>query len=411
MNNYILPLILLLVAANFSGCKEDDNTSDIADEELDPSDYTEDLTAMDEFYKQNAIAYYAEFGIPSIVGAALIMEESGISKTKAFDGLLEHFDLNKFQQAIQQPQWSNEFLQILNQYQGLSEEMQWVEAMMEVGIQVRDLQLNNPNDPNLGSLYMMLGDGVNFALEDGFFQEMEFDSEVFNQDLNDDPLFRFSCVCDMLDDEDEYENNYCDGLDDDWPEEDITFKWSELTPQNRPRPEKTSKDGKCATLAAGLCLTKLNKIKDEVNEAIWLDLSEKLGAGTFRDGGVAIDKYHAYFKSQGFGVTILKDIPNGKTASEQAADQLKKGCDVKVHYQTPKGVRPGKAHIEYVHSIKVDKTNPQKATVTTNHWGDTNTFTYNSGNYSERSTGNLATNSWLTKPGRATYWVFCPKKD
>jgi hypothetical protein len=393
-------LLLSLSVVCIPSCKDeeksDDPTKDISSatyEDLDESDYNANQAELAQYYNSDPIKYYAEFGFPSMAVASMMYENVGGNRLDVFKKMMSYFDPNKAQTAINQNQWQMEFINAVQNGQG-DLGQKWLEAMIFYGLQVRSAQLNNPDDPNLGKIYQMVGDGMNFALDQSFFSDMGIQIDY---DANDDPGLDWLCTCNM-DDDDQYN---CDGTEPDpLDEEVLKLEWEKIDENFLPAHRY---DGKCATLASGLCLKKLGKVPAEIDEKFWLDLSKKIGAE--KRGGARRTKINTYFASLGFKVTKCED-KNGETAVQQADKDRNKGCDVKMVYNDP---AMKKGHVEFVHNIDVDGSNPGKATVETHKWGQRVIQTYEGGKFKNRDVDEFR-GGWLSKEGPATFWTFCPVK-
>ncbi len=388
----------------FLSCSKDENqTNDPQEEvfEIDDYNYKTDIPDMIDFYEQDPIQYYAEFGLPSITKSASILNEYGDNPIDAFDLLLAYFSDSMAQKAINDQLWSRAFIQKMQNASGNLAE-KWTHTIIHFGNQVNQLYIQNPDDPQLDQLYKILGDGIQLVMPNEFFIDMMMieDISLYEFPITNDWL-ALTCGCGMDDDDEiiECDEEEVDTFD---QEPNEVRKWSEVDEPFIP-PHRF--DGKCATLAAGNCLVKLKQIEDKIDIDIWKDLSKKLGAK--KRGGVDRRATNAYFKSLGFGVTVAAD-KKGETAVQQAAKAMAKGCDVKLSFANK---AKKKYHVEYVTDIKVDKDDPSKAVITSISWGVKSTQDVKNGKFTNKEPNKTRNeNSWLSQEGDAIIRIFCPVK-
>ncbi|MFZ2897635.1 MAG: hypothetical protein WA004_03380 [Saprospiraceae bacterium] len=395
----------------FTYCKKenDDNNDCYTEPALSDFDFAGGSAEMYQFFINNPVQYYAETGFLGLLWQYRVMQESGgVDPNLAFARMLEFFDEAAAQQAINTNQWSPQFINKMQEVLPEPMPSQWLHAILHFTGQLEQMLENNPQDPAIGQMYMMLGDGIMHAIHPDFFKAVspienpEF-SPIYNELLcapsENDP----HTVPGML-----LADPPCSkALDGSQDNDTHSFMdWTAIK-----TPFKTSSNGLCSTLATGLCLAKLGLGNEQVNPWQWKELSKALKSGP--QGGAAMEDIAEYYKERGVDVTLAAQdqysIITGTTRTiiEQAADALARGCDVKLVYASNDKKN---GHIEFVEHIDVDPDNSIKGKVRTRSWGQAATVIFADGRFSEKSDGQSyggGKEPFLADNGNAFFMIFC----
>ena len=366
------------------------------------TDYNRDRPTMAQFYQNDPIAYWANFGIPPLARLARMKADLGADSASAFEGLMQAFNEPKLLAAVEMAKLPPAFLSDLKTQlsAGLSTSNALISAITNLIVKTDAAGTNNPNvGPILVPVFTNAFDlpklaplapqptkpiGTNTPHTNTLdWIELHY-SDNFTQRTN---TFRFPVR----------------------PPSDDTnttthTPWDKIT---TPTAWNTTLDAACAAVAVGASLAKLGVFPPDTTCQFWNDLARLLGAKPGQQGAYESD-IAALYNSLGYSCTEAYD-GTFESAVEEAKKALDRGCDVALTYISADGKH---GHVEMVTGITVDPANSAQATVSTLSWGSGATVTVSAGSYSGKSDGQQyrapgETSSFLEGKGTAILKYYC----
>ena len=343
-------------------------------------------------YAADPIAYWADDGLPSVIRGAGALEELGDpTPFSELEDLFSAFQEDAFLTAVEEgsmPPFLRERYELVR---AGAPELPAVEALqraLAITVQrVDDQRRWDPADPVLAEERAELATLLGLAFGAGRRGELTPTREK--------PVEREAAPGDRVEcQEPEPAPRPQDPPPARWTQVATSATWPGIP------------NGKCATLAAGMCLGRLGEDDGTVSCEKWETISRGLQA--LPTGGATRGDQETFFEEKGYCYKRAGDCPRAlralgcDSACEEARAAIRRGCDVFLHYWDGE-----RGHVEYVHRVRVDPApgSPYACTVQTQDFAGIEDVRVEDGGYSAKS--NADHHAELGATGEAEFSIVC----